>query len=98
MNSSTPENATIASNVEAISARVIPMIAPCRYTFSRPVRSGWNPAATSMTHLIDAFRAVLLERRAPDAAFAMTFIASIGLFGAAWLLFHAAEFDFAENL
>ena len=51
-----------------------------------------------MTHLIDAFRAVLLERRAPDVAFAITFIASIGLFGAAWLLFHAAEFDFAENL
>ena len=25
------------------------MIAPCRKTFSRPVRSGWNPAATSIS-------------------------------------------------
>ena len=61
-------------------------------------RIGSLLAINPMTHLIDAFRAVLLERRAPDAAFAITFIASIGLFGAAWLLFHAAEFDFAENL
>jgi hypothetical protein len=40
MNSLTPANSTIASNLRAISARVIPMMAPCRYTFSRPVRSG----------------------------------------------------------
>ncbi len=55
-------------------------------------------ALNPMTHLIDAFRAVILEDRVPNAAFAMTAVASIALFGAAWLLFHAAEFDFAENL
>ena len=49
MNSAIPENATISSNFRSISARRMPMMAPCRYTFSRPVRSGWNPAATSMS-------------------------------------------------
>src|SRR5437763_3577891 len=51
-----------------------------------------------MTHLIDAFRAVLLERRVPDPAFIVTLIAGTALFGVAWLAFHAAEFDFAESL
>src|SRR5438093_5507906 len=49
MNSAIPENASISSNLRSISARRMPMMAPCRYTFSRPVRSGWNPAATSMS-------------------------------------------------
>src|SRR3954471_6232657 len=49
MNSSTPEKSTMASNLRAISARGMPMIAPCRKTFSRPVRSGWKPAATSIS-------------------------------------------------
>jgi lipopolysaccharide transport system permease protein len=51
-----------------------------------------------MTHLVDAFRAVLLDGRAPGAAFAVTFGFSVALFGAAWVLFHRAEFEFAENL
>jgi ABC-type polysaccharide/polyol phosphate export permease len=51
-----------------------------------------------MTHLIDAFRAVLLERRPPDPAFAVTVVAAVVLFGGAWIAFHLAEFDFAENL
>ena len=51
-----------------------------------------------MTHIIDAFRAVILEGRAPNPAFAITTLASIVIFGGAWLLFHAAEFEFAENL
>src|SRR5262245_38162231 len=55
-------------------------------------------ALNPMTHLIDAFRAVVLERRVPDPAFAITLIASIGLLGVAWLAFHASEFDFAESL
>ena len=61
-------------------------------------RLGSLLALNPMTHLIDAFRAVLLERRVPDPAFAATLIASIGLFVVAWVAFHAAEFDFAENL
>ena len=51
-----------------------------------------------MTHVIDAFRAVILDGRAPGPAFAITTAAAIVLFGGAWLLFHAAEFEFAENL
>jgi len=51
-----------------------------------------------MTHLIDALRAVLLNGRAPDSAFVVTFAASVALFGLAWALFHRAEFEFAENL
>jgi len=51
-----------------------------------------------MTHLIDAFRAVLIGGRVPGSAFALSFAASAALFGGAWLLFHRAEFEFAENL
>ena len=55
-------------------------------------------ALNPMTHLIDAFRAVLLEHRAPDPAFAVTVAASLALFLGAWIAFHLAEVDFAENL
>jgi lipopolysaccharide transport system permease protein len=61
-------------------------------------RLGVLLALNPMTHVIDAFRAVILEGRAPDAAFAITTAAAVVLFGGAWLLFHAAEFEFAENL
>jgi len=61
-------------------------------------RLGMLLALNPMTHLIDAFRAVLLHGRAPDGAFAITFAASVALFGCAWVLFHRAEFEFAENL
>lgn len=61
-------------------------------------RLGAVLALNPMTHLIDAFRAVILDGRVPDHAFAITTGASIVMFLAAWLSFHAAEFDFAENL
>jgi ABC-type polysaccharide/polyol phosphate export permease len=61
-------------------------------------RLGAALALNPMTHIIDAFRAVILEGRVPDHAFAITAAASLVAFVAAWLLFHAAEFDFAENL
>ena len=61
-------------------------------------RLGMLLALNPMTHLIDAFRAVLLEGRVPGAFFATTAVAAVGLFAVAWLAFHAAEFDFAENL
>lgn len=51
-----------------------------------------------MTHLLDAFRAVLIEGHAPGAAFAVTAVFTVVLFVSSWLLFHAAEFEFAENL
>ena len=61
-------------------------------------RLGAALALNPMTHLIDAFRAVLLERRAPDPVFFVTVAASFVLFVVAWSAFHLAEFDFAENL
>lgn len=55
-------------------------------------------AINPMTHIIDAFRAVVLEQRLPSPVFAVTAVATIALFTAAWLAFHAAEFDFAESM
>lgn len=51
-----------------------------------------------MTHLLDAFRAVILEGQAPGIAFAVVAVLTVMLFVGSWLLFHAAEFEFAENL
>jgi lipopolysaccharide transport system permease protein len=61
-------------------------------------RLGAALALNPMTHLIDAFRAVLLDQRMPGLAFGLTFAASIALLAVAWVTFHLAEFDFAENL
>jgi ABC-type polysaccharide/polyol phosphate export permease len=61
-------------------------------------RLGAVLALNPMTHLIDAFRAVLLESRPPDPAFYVTVVVSLVLFVGAWVAFHLAEFDFAENL
>lgn len=51
-----------------------------------------------MTHLLDAFRAVVVEGRPPEPAFAVTAVITVFLFVGAWLVFHAAEYEFAENL
>jgi homopolymeric O-antigen transport system permease protein len=51
-----------------------------------------------MTHLLDAFRAVIIEGHAPGTAFYVTGVVALVLFVSSWLLFHAAEFEFAENL
>src|SRR3954453_23945352 len=61
-------------------------------------RLGAVLALNPMTHLIDAFRAVLLERRLPGLPFVVTVAVSLVLFVGAWVAFHRAEFDFAENL
>jgi lipopolysaccharide transport system permease protein len=55
-------------------------------------------ALNPMTHLIDAFRAVIIGGVAPGPAFLVTAVFASALFITSWLLFHAAEFDFAENL
>src|SRR6266545_8129269 len=47
MNSSRPANATISSSCSRMYVRFSPRIDPLRKTFSRPVKSGWNPAPTS---------------------------------------------------
>jgi ABC-type polysaccharide/polyol phosphate export permease len=55
-------------------------------------------ALNPMTHIIDAYRAVLLQRAWPSTAFGLTALGAMALFVAAWYLFHRAEFEFAENL
>ena len=55
-------------------------------------------ALNPMTHLIDAFRAVTIDGVAPGPQFMVAAVFAIALFISSWLLFHAAEFEFAENL
>ena len=56
-------------------------------------------ALNPMTAIIDAYRDVLLYHRIPEAVpFCSAMAASFALFGVAWLVFHRAEFAFAENI
>lgn len=62
-------------------------------------RLGAVLALNPMTQIIDAYRACLLYGRLPDlAAFSATAALSLVVFVTAWLLFHQAEFTFAENV
>ena len=52
-----------------------------------------------MTPLIEAFRSVVLYNQVPDAqGVAYVTIISVLALGAAWLVFHRAEFKFAESV
>ncbi len=51
-----------------------------------------------MTPIIDAFRAVLLRGEPPAAAFFATAAVSCVLLFGGWLVFHRAEFQFAEYM
>jgi lipopolysaccharide transport system permease protein len=55
-------------------------------------------ALNPMTHLIDAFRAVVVQGAVPGAGFAVTAVVTVVAFVGAWLLFHASEFAFAESI
>jgi ABC-type polysaccharide/polyol phosphate export permease len=61
-------------------------------------RLGAVLALNPMTHCIDAFRAIVIEHHAPSPMFATTALVVAGMLAGAWLLFHRAEYDFAENL
>jgi ABC-type polysaccharide/polyol phosphate export permease len=62
-------------------------------------RLGQLLALNPMTPIIDGYRAVLLRGQLPDpAAFGAAAVMSIALLGVGWLVFHRAEFDFAENV
>ncbi len=52
-----------------------------------------------MVPIVDGFRAVVVEGRAPDAAgLAGAAVVSTAALLAAWLVFHRGEFKFAENI
>ena len=51
-----------------------------------------------MTPILEAYRDVLLRGRAPDASFAIMTCATALFLVVAWLVFHRAEFEFAENV
>ena len=51
-----------------------------------------------MTPILEAYRDVLLRGHIPDATFLITTgVAAVGLL-VAWLIFHRAEYEFAENV
>ena len=51
-----------------------------------------------MTAIIDAYRATILLNAPPSMTFGLTAILSVVVLGAAWLLFHRMEFQFAEKI
>jgi ABC-type polysaccharide/polyol phosphate export permease len=51
-----------------------------------------------MTPIIDAYRAVLLRGDLPSGSFLLSAVVSTVILLVAWLLFHRAEFQFAENV
>jgi ABC-type polysaccharide/polyol phosphate export permease len=55
--------------------------------------------ANPMTSIIDGYRAVLLFGTSPlSASFTYAACASLALLFVSWLVFHRAEFQFAENV
>jgi ABC-type polysaccharide/polyol phosphate export permease len=55
-------------------------------------------ALNPMTPILEAYRDVLLRGRMPDATFAITTGVAAIFLVVAWLVFHRAEFEFAENV
>ena len=51
-----------------------------------------------MTPIIDAYRDTILFGRLPGAPFVAATVVSVAVMAAGWLLFHRAEFQFAENV
>ncbi|HEX5473139.1 MAG TPA: ABC transporter permease [Vicinamibacterales bacterium] len=62
--------------------------------------AGRLAALNPMTHIIMAYRDVLLRGiwLQHPAAFAATAVGSVALLVASWMLFHTAEYTFAENI
>ena len=56
-------------------------------------------ALNPMTPLVEAFRSAVLYNPAPDAR-ALLYVTGVSLvlLAAAWLIFHRAEFKFAESV
>jgi lipopolysaccharide transport system permease protein len=54
--------------------------------------------ANPMTPILDAYRAVIFQNQLPTAGFYAAAAISLVVLALAWLLFHRAEFGFAENI
>jgi lipopolysaccharide transport system permease protein len=54
--------------------------------------------ANPMTPILDAYRGVILQNTLPSAGFYVAALLSVALLAVAWLTFHRAEFQFAENI
>jgi ABC-type polysaccharide/polyol phosphate export permease len=62
-------------------------------------RIGQILALNPMTPIIDAYRSVLIAGTLPDAApFVAAAAISVAGLAIGWLVFHRAEFQFAENI
>ncbi|MBP7616825.1 MAG: ABC transporter permease, partial [Steroidobacteraceae bacterium] len=61
-------------------------------------RLGAVLALNPMTPIIDAYRNVLLLGEPPTPAFAAAALLSVVVLTVGWLVFHRAEFSFAENV
>ena len=61
-------------------------------------RLGAALALNPMTPLVEAFRDVVINQRFPGTEFMVMATVSAIFLAGAWAAFHAAEFDFAENL
>jgi ABC-type polysaccharide/polyol phosphate export permease len=55
-------------------------------------------ALNPMTHILDAYRAVLLQGRAPAPAFYAAAALGVAALAVSWWRFHLAEYEFAESL
>ena len=61
--------------------------------------TGRMMAINPMTPILEAYRDVLLRGRLPDPAWFLTTAAvSVALLAVAWVVFHRAEYEFAENV
>jgi lipopolysaccharide transport system permease protein len=51
-----------------------------------------------MTAVVDAYRSVILLGRLPDPAFFGVAVLAVALLVGAWVIFHRAEYEFAEHI
>jgi len=51
-----------------------------------------------MTPIVDAYRSVILSRELPGAAFGWAAVAAFVVLAVGWIVFHRAEFKFAESV